>query len=242
MLGRSLLFCVALVAAWTSHARADFDSLEAEQAGSPSTPPTGPALEPEPEPLHEQPVPADAIQSERAGYGARLFHVELITGVATTVGLLGIAGELNLGNPLSIGAGLGENGMGTDWEAHARWRPAYSVTPSGSFFTGLSLEGAFASSLNTNTNFAIAVDCNPDDIHGGCYDIAVVPQRVYWAQGELGWEGMFRSGLTLRVASGLARELGSPNWRCELRGQTVPCDSLPARTVFVQTFAIGYAF
>jgi hypothetical protein len=239
MLGRWLLFCVALGASWATHARADFN-LGADDDALDDAPPQVTATPPVATPTPKR-APLFEIHAPSAGYGNRPFHLELVTGVATKVGVLGLAGEYDLGNPLSVGAGIGSNILGTDWEIHARVRPVYSLTPNGSFFSALTVEGAFARSVNTNTNLDIGFTCNDDD-NGECADPSALPQTVYWAQAELGWEGMFRNGLTLRVATGAARELGSPTWQCKLSGQIVPCTSLPDRTLFVQTFAVGYAF
>jgi len=237
---RSLPYLVAFGSAWAAHAQADFDSTAT------AFPPWPHTETPEPEPRAAAPRRPELAEPQsrepRAGYGQRPLHLELVTGVATTVGLVGVAGELDLGNPLSLGAGVGGNGYGVDWEVHARFRPIYSLPPERHFFSALTVQGTFASSLNSNTSLIPGIDCDTNDIHDGCYAPPVVPERVYWAQSELGWEGMFQSGLTLRVATGLARELGSPSWHCEISGQIVPCGSLPARTVFVQTFAVGYAF
>lgn len=241
---RLLPFLVVFGSAWAAHAHADFDSTatafppwphaEAPESERGAAAPPAPKLAPP-----ESRAPA-------AGYAARPFHLELIAGVATTVGLLGVAGDIDLGNALSLGGGIGTNILGRDYEAHVRVRPLYKLSADRAFFSALTLEAAFASSLNSNTNSDLLPfgDCNSLDINSSCYDPPVVPERVYWAQAELGWEVMFASGVTLRLATGFAQEIRSPNWHC--RGydsnSALPCHSLPARLVFVQAFAVGYAF
>ncbi len=176
------------------------------------------------------------------GYGERPFHLEVVTGVATAVGLLGVRGEFNLGEPLSLGVGGGTNGVGPDWEVHARWRIIHGVHRE-KLYSALTLEAAFARARYEGFDLDLGLDCDNLDPNGGCYSPPVVPQTVNWGQAELGWEMMARSGFTLRASSGFARELGSYRWQCKALDELVPCGAgRPSDTLFVFSLALGYAF
>ncbi len=188
---------------------------------------------------------APVEESPRAlGYATRPFHLEFLSGIATPVGVLGVRAEGNIGDLLALGAGIGANGFGPEWEAHARVRILHGVHRH-KLYSALTLEGAFARGKYGGFNFDPEFDeCDRLNPHDGCYEPPVVPQTVNWGQVELGWEAMFPSGFTLRLASGWARQIGSYHWQCTVLGAPAPCgaDSLPSESLFVFSFALGYAF
>jgi len=184
-------------------------------------------VSPEPEPAPPRPA-----MHKDAGYRDHPFKYDLIFGADTRVGEFGMSFEYAPGDPLSLGVGVGSNGYGPEWSANARLRPVWSRTPSGSFFQALTVEGS-VSSATLNSGFEW-YGC--DD----CPDTRIIPQTVYWGQGELGWEGMLRNGFTFRASSGFANAIGSRKWQCE-SAEAVHCDA-PPRQFYVQTFALGVAF
>lgn len=179
-----------------------------------------------------EPLVAAAIEPAPptpAGYRDHPLHLEWIFGADTRVGEFGFSAEYALGDPLSIGVGVGVNDQGPEWSAHARLRPIWARTPGGAFFQALTVEGALSTAMQGN-----GIDICFDECRAG-----VVPQTVYWGQAELGWEGMLRGGFTIRVSSGIANALGSRRWQCD--DGTSSCNT-PSRQLYVQTFALGYAF
>ena len=178
-------------------------------------------------------------------YRERPLHLEVLTGIATSVGLFGVRGEYNLGDAFALGAGIGTNGIGPEWEAHARWRILRNVHRN-TLYSALTLEGAFARGKYAGSfdlDLGIA-ECDQLDPNGGCYKPPISPQTVNWGQVELGWEAMFRSHVTLRLAAGLAHQIGTYHWRCNALGDSVSCGTraLPSEELFVFSFALGYAF
>lgn len=182
--------------------------------------------------VHAEPLTDGAVQSVPqvlAGYRDHPLHLEWIFGADTRVGELGVSAEYAPGELLSIGLGIGMNYEGPEYSAHARLRPIWARTPGGDFFQALTVEGSLSRATQGN-GFQICVD--------EC-EAGVVAQTVYWGQVEVGWEGMLRHGFTVRASSGIATALGSRLWHCE--GEASSCQA-PPRQLYVQTFALGYAF
>jgi len=197
-------------------------------------------------PAHAQSARPSEGRSIPLGYAERPFHLELMTGVATAVGLLGVRGEVNLGDPISLGLGVGTNAHGALWEAHARWRIVHGVRHSRAYHA-LTLEGAFSraryAGVDFEPSFGLGESCDKVDPRSDCYDPPVVPQTVNWGQAELGWEEMFPTGITFRISAGLAHQIGSYHWQCSSLDVQLPCArDLPAETLFVFSLALGYAF
>jgi len=171
------------------------------------------------------------------GYATRPFHLELETGTASPVGVLGVRAEFSIGDPLALGAGIGTNGLGPEWELHARWRVVYGVNHKRHFYDAFTIEGAF-----TRSRFGGSPDISLDGGCGDCDEPKVVAQEQSFAQAELGWEGMSAARVTLRAALGAARRLGTAAWRCESGIRPVPCGATPGTLLPVIAFAAGYAF
>ncbi len=182
------------------------------------------------------------------GYADRLFHVEAMTGIATAVGLLGVRGEINLGNPISLGLGVGANAHGPLWEAHARWRIIHGVNHRTKTFHALTFEGSFSraryAGIDASFDAGLGEGCDKLNPNDGCYAPPITPQLVSWGQGELGWEAVFPSGFTLRLASGIAHQIGSYQWQCTVLGAAASCGTqqLPSESLFVFSVGLGYAF
>ena len=180
-------------------------------------------------PTSPPPAPKPAVH--QAGYHTRPVHLELLFGADTRVGELGVSLEYNLGNPLALGVGVGTNSLGAAWAAHARARPIWWQTANGNFFHALTIEGSVSrAGYNSGIDLSALCDCTPT---------GVVAQTVYWAQGEVGWEGMLGNGFSFRASSGLASAIGSRHWQCLPEDPT--CHP-PPRQLYVQTFALGVAF
>jgi hypothetical protein len=216
MLWRWVPYWVATIAVCATRAKADPDPYAV------GTPDLAPAT---------QVAPAPPSTQREAGYRDHPVHLELILGADTRVGELGMSLEYALGDALSLGAGVGTNGFGAEWALNARVRPLWWRVPNGSVFYALTLEGSLSRATEGSVDLVPCID--------GCEDTSVVPQTVYFAQGELGWEAMTRKGFTFRVSSGFANAIGSRLWRCS--EHAAYCKP-PAQQFFVQTFALGLAF
>lgn len=192
-----------------------------------------------------EPAPVEPAPQRQRRFDAAPFELSLELGLGTPVGLLGVVAEYNLLDELALGAGLGLNDHGPIWAVRARARPLIGVSRAGTLHA-LFVEAAFSRGQYAGMpSLGLSAMCegNPDDPDSPCYSVRVVPEAVSWAQFELGWEARFTSHLTLRTALGVARALNQPSWRCEHDGP-VSCDGeeSPARTLFVQSFALGWAF
>jgi hypothetical protein len=202
--------------------------------------------------VNQQPAEAPAAEpapaKPRDHFDDLPLHLEARWGAGTSVGLVGIVGEYNVLDRLALGAGIGLNPEGAIWGAHARLRPLIFPSRSGHTLHALFLEGSFSRGRLNSTDPAggiLSDVCEGGHTPGStCYSVFVRPEAVSWSQFEFGWEVRLRIGFTLRVSGGLALALTRPNWRCERDGQPVSCEgeSLPDRAIYVQTFALGYAF
>jgi hypothetical protein len=177
------------------------------------------------------------------------FDVELRTGFATSVGVLGLVGEYAPIEEITLGAGAGVNPWGGVWGVHARVRGFGIDTRRENRRSAFTLEMAFSRGLYSRVDpfgdvFSAMCEGSPDDPSGGCYRPHVVPAAVSWGQIELGWEVRSRSGFTFRASLGVATALNFPDWGCSVEGKPATCDRapLPASTIFAQTLAFGYAF
>jgi hypothetical protein len=172
----------------------------------------------------------------------RPWQAEIRFGAGTTVGLLGLVGELNLLDRMALGAGLGFNELGAAFGAHARFRPL--VFRGSRSLHALTLELAYSQTRYRGEPGFVPSICegNPDDPESSCFDPPVVPVRAHWGQIEFGWEARFPSGFTLRVATGGAWLLHGVEWRCEFENAEAPCRSDPGPSVPVLALAVGYAF
>ena len=180
-------------------------------------------------------------------FGARPIALELRTGLSTSVGLLGLVGELTPLDRVTIGGGIGNNGLGRIWGAHLRARPLLFRPDRHGNVGAITIESAYSRSRYQGLNlgdFASSIcEGDPSDPHGNCYSPNVVPQMVSWLQVELGAELRFRSGVSLRGSFGVATSLRAPHWQCTSHGQPAPCaEWQPAQSLPVVTLAVGYAF
>jgi len=110
---------------------------------------------------------------------------------------------------------LGRSAVAWRWSGNQRLRsrvgserppPARLVANSEREFLSRADTGGLAVEGHGDSGFVLCID--------DCVDTSVVPQTVYWAQGELGWEGMLRNGFTFRASSGFANVIGSRLWHC----------------------------
>jgi hypothetical protein len=172
----------------------------------------------------------------------RRWQAEIRFGGGTTVGLLGLVGEVNLLDRMALGAGLGFNELGAALGAHARWRAL--VFRGRQSLHALTIELAYSQTRYAGQPGLVPSMCDgsPDDPQSSCFDPPVVPVRAHWAQLEFGWEARLPSAFTLRVATGGAWLLHRIDWRCEFENAEAPCRSDPDPAVPVVTLALGHAF
>jgi len=178
----------------------------------------------------------------------RPLQLELIFGFGTTVGILGLALDYNVGDWLALGTGAGLGIHGPLWEAHARFRPLVGRLfgqPRG--LHALTLETAFSrgpyADFPDHEVFSLC-EGDANRVGDGCFQPNAVPRLTSFGQLELGWEARFESGFSLRLSGGFATALHMGTPVCYGASmQTVPCGgSEPERTIVVLTSAFGYAF
>lgn len=172
--------------------------------------------------------------------------LELKFGLATTVGLLGVAAEVTPTERLTFGTGVGLNLLGLTGGANARARPL--IVASADQAHALFIELGFSRGRMNTTEDTLSVsamcDGSADEPGDRCYRVEFRPERVDWAQLELGWEARFGAHLAVRTSLGVARALNEPDWRCQHAHMPASCagQSAPFRTLFVETTSVGYAF
>jgi hypothetical protein len=173
--------------------------------------------------------------------------IEVRTGIATSVGLLGVVGEYTPFDVVTVGGGIGTNGRGPVWDVHARFR-IYQMEPLNGLLRAVTLETSFSrgkyASLRFLDVFSSLCEGDPSDPNGNCYNPTFVPAEVSWWQVELGWETRFRSGISLRPSLGFAIALNTPDWQCETNAGPGVCGdraSRPGAFIPVLALGIGYA-
>jgi len=180
----------------------------------------------------------------------RPLQLELIFGFGTTVGVLGLVLDYNVGDWLALGAGAGLGIHGPLWEAHARFRPLVGrLGGQSKGLQALTLETAFSQGPYADLPKNGFVLCDRADgaanrVGDDCFQPNAVPRLTSFGQLELGWEARFESGFSLRLSGGFATALHMGTPRCYGASmQPVPCGgSEPERTIVVLTSAFGYAF
>jgi hypothetical protein len=185
--------------------------------------------------------------SPKARFIDKPFAVESRIGFGTSVGLLGVAAEIDPLDFVALGGGVGLNPWGPVWGAHVRVRPLILDFRRKTLFAVI-LEGAFSRGRYGDVGIGGVLDSlcegNPSDPESNCYDPLVVPKATSWAQLEAGAELRLQFGLTLRMSWGVGRALTSLTPRCTAEGIAAPCakNSEPDRWIAVDTLAVGYAF
>jgi hypothetical protein len=168
----------------------------------------------------------------RTHFDDRPVQAEVRLGFGTSVGLVGLAAEYSLLDPLALGMGIGTNAYGWQWEAHARLR-AFVFRRNSGRLHAMTLEGAFSRGKFRSVSLVPCVHTCQDEAR-------IAPAPVSWAQAELGWEMRAPTGFALRLASGFAWPIAEPAWRCE--PQTAGCDGMPDAVIAVLSVALGYSF
>lgn len=175
-------------------------------------------------------------------------QLELIFGFGTTVGVLGLALDYDVGDALALGAGAGLGIHGPVWEVHARFRPWVArIGERERVLSALTLETAFSRGQYADfPDFINSFTCDGEAnrVGDGCFHANTVPRPTSFTELELGWELRLPSGVTVRLSGGAASALHMGTPHCVgPREQTVPCGGPePERTIAVLTSALGYAF
>lgn len=182
-------------------------------------------------------------------FSDRPIGIEARTGLATSVGLIGVVAELTPLDWVTLGGGVGENGYGAIFGTHLRLRPLIFDAAPHEALIAITLETAYSRGRHGGFDFdplSALCEGSPDDPRSSCYRPTVVPQLIDWFQVEVGVELRIDSGFTFRFSAGGAGALGWPRWQCTSQGQPAPClsngRSEPSRSLLVLTSALGYAF
>ncbi len=193
-------------------------------------------------------VPSARTREASPHFDDRPVQLELIFGFGTTVGVLGLAMDYNVGEVLALGAGAGLGIHGPVWEAHARFRPWVArIGQQGRVLSALTLETAFSRGQYADFPDVFSTwlcEGEANRVGDGCFHADTVPRLTSFVQLELGWELRLPSGLMVRISGGAASALYMGTPHCVgAREQTVPCGGPePERTIAVVTSALGYAF
>ena len=178
-------------------------------------------------------------------FTTRRFVLQARTGIATSVGFVGVLGELNLHDRIAINAGVGTNFYG--------WSPAFGVRLRPITFTsniGTRRGAAYAFTLEGSLSRA-AYGEQPRMV-AYCIEVCQPPpahletRYVNWGQIELGFELRAAERYQILGSLGWSKMLGKPAFTCvrETTGESFDCshDTRITPRVFVITFAVGYAF
>lgn len=193
---------------------------------------------------------AEASEPRAPKFSDHPLAIEARSGLATSVGLIGVVAELTPLDWLTLGGGVGDNGYGAILGAHLRLRPLIFEPTRHASLTALTLESAYSrgrhGGFDFDPTFGGLCEGSPDDPKSQCYRPSLVPQRIDWFQLEVGVENRLASGFTFRFSAGGATALGWPAWHCTNLGQPAAClpngRSEPGRSLLVLTMALGYAF
>jgi hypothetical protein len=189
-------------------------------------------------PTAEQPTPPSRLPR----FTDSPVQLEAVLGLGTKVGELGLAGDINVANRLTVGAGLGAGLWGPIWEVHARARPL--VFSEARVLTAFTIETAFSRGKYASIPLPIS-GCgqSPNDVTDGCFDASTIPRETSFIQLEVGWEMRLHGRWVLRVSTGIAEAIAMTAPQCVDRGEPTSCGpGAPSDTVFALTTAFGYAF
>ena len=189
-------------------------------------------------------VASGPLQTE-PDFTTRRFVLQARTGLATSVGFVGVLGELNVHDRLAVNAGVGSNFYG--------WSPAFGVRLRPIIFTsqiGTRSRAAYAITLEGSLSRS-AFGQRPSMV-AYCIEECPTPaphlqtRYVSWGQIELGVEMRAAQRYQVTGSLGWAKMLGKPQFNCirETTGEHFDCshDTRITPRVFVITFAVGYAF
>lgn len=192
--------------------------------------------------------PAEFAASDRVGaepsFTARRFVLQARTGIATSVGFVGVLGEVNLHDRLAVNAGVGTNFYG--------WSPAFGVRLRPLLFTskvGTRRDAIYAITLEGSLSRAAYGE--PPKLPVYCIEACQPSPRletryVSWGQVELGFEMLAAERYQFLGSFGWSKMLGDPSFSCvrEATGERFDCshDTRITPHVFVISFAAGYAF
>jgi len=137
---------------------------------------------------------------------------------------------------LALGAGVGNNIAGLEYSAHARLRPLVGSSDSGRLHA-LTFQSAISRGQYQIIGDLLNFQCDEPQY---C-QVGPKPQWMTWLQLDVGWETRASSGFLLRVSTGYAFALNSPNWHCTLAGKTATCKNITTSFPTL-TVALGYAF
>ncbi|HEY4159693.1 MAG TPA: hypothetical protein VGM29_16395 [Polyangiaceae bacterium] len=210
----TLLCLLALGLSWTRGARAsELEDAWVIPPGQPIAP-----VPQNPEGVARVATPAPTRPLEH--FADQRFALELRTGIASSVGVFGLALDYELEEHVALNAGVGSNLLGWVGEVGVRLRPFVLSAPGGHAVHAMTFEltATRARYWDVVGTFMCDEDCR-------------VPPLSYvnWAQSEVGWEARF-GRVQVRTTIGLALPLNDP------QGQRLP------DLLLVESFAVGYAF
>ena len=185
------------------------------------------------EPLAAPVAPATPAATGRAhAVGAELlFHF----GIATPVGGAGLTLDVLPVDWLALGAGVGTNGEGPEFETMARARLRLGPPIYFTFGSGVSLAHYTGHDHNGLASQDLLI---LDTLSENTISYAVWPHALFW-NNELGLE-MGAGHFALRGYLGYASILNRSGYTCT-EGYR-PCNPAAASTLFYLGFALGYLF
>lgn len=208
-----------------------------------------PAAEPLPQTLRvdmsaERVIDEPVTKKQVRSFSKKPFFFGPRFGYGTTTGLAGVVAEYSVVDRLALGAGIGANGAGLEYEAHARFRALTWITPSGRLHA-FTFEPAFSRSrYDSFTDMSLGLcEGDPADPHDNCYNPRHAAKWASWAALEAGWETRSKSGFSVGLAMGFAFLLGDPPG-CVIKGSAVPCGYGDSAATTLPTFSatLGQAF
>lgn len=145
--------------------------------------------------------------------------------------LLGVFGEVNVWDRLTVGGGGGTSGSGPEASAYVRARPIVWGGVGENALKAFTLRAEYLI-MQQGEDFSFCIEA--------C-GVRFSNRTSQWGALSAGFEYQFWSGLALRYEFGFARVMTATGWECELDGKPVPCNrAAPPDDMMVTSLAISH--